>query len=229
MKKKAATAVAALQGASRGSTLGGIPVARRAAEGRSLDRGRGPRDTSSVDWPHAPLHRFSDAPAVYFITAATYLKQHFYRSADRLDALEAHVFDLATQFRCWLQAWAIFSNHYHLVVTVEAGGDSLRRMLSTLHKDEAREINRSDGVLGRKVWFQFRETQLTFERSWMARLRYTHENAVHHGIVTEAARYRWCSASWFEREARPSFAESLKRFKIDRVNVPDDFEVLAPE
>lgn len=181
-----------------------------------------------MDWPHAPLHRFSEAPAVYFVTAATYLKQHVYCSAERLDCLQQHVFDLTLEFGCWLQAWAIFSNHYHLVVTAERGGDWLRTMLSKLHKTEAIELNRLDGASGRKVWFQFRETELTFERSWLARLRYTHENAVHHGLVDDARKYRWCSASWFEREARRSFVESLKRFKIDRVNVPDDFDVIAP-
>jgi putative transposase len=174
------------------------------------------------------LHRFSDAPAVYFVTAATYLKQHLYRSAERLDGLQQHLFDVSLEFQCWLQAWAIFSNHYHLVVTAGRGGDSLRNMLSTFHKTEAIELNRRDNTAGRKVWFQFRETELTFERSWFARLRYTHENAVHHRLVDDARKYRWCSASWFEGKARRSFVESLKRFKIDHVKVQDDFDVVAP-
>ena len=38
-----------------------------------------------MDWPHAPLHRFVEGDAIYFVTAATYLKQHFYRTAKRLD------------------------------------------------------------------------------------------------------------------------------------------------
>jgi hypothetical protein len=30
-----------------------------------------------MDWPHAPLHRFSVGEAVFFVTGSTYLKQHF--------------------------------------------------------------------------------------------------------------------------------------------------------
>jgi putative transposase len=88
--------------------------------------------------------------------------------------------------------------------------------------------SRDDDAPGRKVWFQCRETQLTYERSWLARLRYTHQNAVHHGLVSDATKYRWCSASWFETNARSSFVKVVNSFKIDRVNVSDDFEVVQP-
>jgi putative transposase len=96
-------------------------------------------------------------------------------------------------------------------------------MLARLHVETAIALNREQNSAGRKVWFQFRETQLTYEPSWLARLRYTHENAVHHGLVADAEQYRWCSASWFAATARHSFAETVRRMKIDRLNVYDDF------
>jgi len=176
-----------------------------------------------MDWPHAPLHRFVNEDAIYFVTAGTYLKQHFYRTPTRLDALQARLFALSRQHECSLQAWSIFSNHYHLVVS--ARGEHLRRMLTRLHTEEGIDANQLDGTPGRQVWFQFRETELTYERSWLARLRYTHENAVHHRVVPESTLYRWCSASWFESNARRAFVNTVKSFKIDRVNVSDDFEV----
>jgi putative transposase len=98
-------------------------------------------------------------------------------------------------------------------------------MLTEFHKDSAININRADAAKGRTVWFQFRDTVLTIEASWLARLRYTHENAVHHGLVARATSYPWCSASWFETTARKSFVETVNRIKIDRVNVYDAYEV----
>jgi putative transposase len=100
-------------------------------------------------------------------------------------------------------------------------------MLSQLHSLEGHAANARDNSPGRRVWFQFRDTQLTFERSWIARLRYTHENAVKHGLVARAADYPWCSAGWFERSANRALVESVRRVKTDRVNVVDDFEPLA--
>jgi hypothetical protein len=49
---------------------------------------------------------------------------------------------------------------------------------------------------------------------------------VHHRLVGKATRYRWCSAAWFETNARPSFVKTINSLKIDRVKVLDDFEVM---
>jgi REP-associated tyrosine transposase len=173
------------------------------------------------DWPHAPIHRFSDS-GIYFITAGTHLKQHIFRDPHALDALQAAVFMQAEKHDCHLQAWSLLSNHYHLVVASD-DGSRVREMLTRLHVETAIEVNQSQGAQGRKVWFQFWDTQLTFEPSWLARLKYTHENAVHHGLVRNAEEYRWCSASWFASIARRSFVETVRRMKVDRLNVYDDF------
>ena len=170
-----------------------------------------------TDWLHSPIHRFSGANT-FFITAATYLKQHFYRLPEALDQLQEILFSQAREHGCFLQAWALLSNHYHLVVRSE-DGERVRQMLTRLHTSAAIALNARDGVTGRRVWFQYWDKALTFEASWLARLRYTHENAVHHGIVKEASQYRWCSAKWFREKAPVRFAETVARMKIDRVKV----------
>jgi putative transposase len=70
----------------------------------------------------------------------------------------------------------------------------------------------------------YRETRLTHQTSYLARLRYVNENPVHHKLVNVARDYRWCSAAWFETNAPKSFVESVARFKIDRVKVLDEFD-----
>jgi putative transposase len=180
-----------------------------------------------MDWPHAPLHRFNNA-GIYFITGATLYKHHFYKAPAALDLLQDLLFARAKQYYCELQAWALFSNHYHLVLLSDVG-EAVRDMLARFHSDAAVAVNRHDGVSGRRVWYQFWDTQLTFEPSWLARLKYTHENAVHHRLVADARKYRWCSAGWFEENARPSLVQTLKGIKTDRVNVYDDFAALPAD
>ena len=46
-----------------------------------------------------------------------------------------------------------------------------------------------------------------------------------HGVALRANDYPWCSAGWFERKADRSFYRTVRSFPIDRVSVPDDFEV----
>jgi putative transposase len=170
-----------------------------------------------VDWPHAPLHRFGDG-GVYFITAATLHKQHFFGEPRTLSALQELLFEKAQFHGVTLQAWCLLSNHYHLVVSADEG-QRVRSMLNKLHVDSAVRLNARDRTKGRKVWYQYRDVQLTHERSWLARLKYTHQNAVHHGLVHEPTNYPWCSASWFARTARPAFVETVKRMKIDSIRV----------
>jgi putative transposase len=84
-------------------------------------------------------------------------------------------------------------------------------------------LNHEDRQPGRRVWFQYWDSHLTYPKSYFARLNYVHHNPVHHRMVTSATEYEWCSARWFEREARPSFYRMVTGFKYDRIEVPDDF------
>lgn len=99
-------------------------------------------------------------------------------------------------------------------------------MLGKLHEKTATWVNRLDSAQGRQVWFNFRETKLTFEKSYLARLNYVHQNPVKHGLVSRAHQYPWCSASWFERTARPAQVKAIYGFKIDRLNIYDDYAVV---
>ena len=104
-------------------------------------------------------------------------------------------------------------------------GSETAEMIDLLHGRTSKQFNDEEGIEGRKVWFQCWDTLLTHQRSYLARLNYVHQNAVHHGVVKVASDYPWCSAAWFERCASRSFVNSVYRFKIDSVNVLDPFEV----
>jgi putative transposase len=176
-------------------------------------------------WPHAPTHRLSSG-GTYFVTAGTYLKQRHFRSPERLAVLHRGLLTVARDFGWALEAWAVFSNHYHFVghsPTGERGAASLARMLGSLHRKTANWVNRLDAAPGRKVWHNFRETLLTYQKSYLARLNYVHQNPVRHGLVSEASRYPWCSAAWFERTAAPAQVKTIYGFPIDRLNVQDDY------
>jgi len=67
----------------------------------------------------------------------------------------------------------------------------------------------------------------TFEKSYLARLNYVHQNPVHHRLVPVANQYPWCSAAWFERTGSPAIVKSIYKFKIDQVKVYDEFEPAA--
>lgn len=157
------------------------------------------------------------------ITGATYLKEHYFRAPCRLQLLHDQVHSVCSEHAWTLEAWAIMSNHYHLIARSSDEPAALRRMISKLHTLTAKVVNRDDVAPGRKVWHQFWETRLTFERSYLARLHYVHQNPVHHRIVTQATVYPWCSAQRFELEADPAFQRTVRAMPIDKLNIEDDF------
>jgi len=174
------------------------------------------------DWPHAPVHRV-DSRGVYMITAATLHKQKLFASAQQLDLLESELLSLAKKYEWHLHAWAVFANHYHFVARTENETPRLSEFLSHLHTSTARELSRMDTVVGREVWYNFWDTKLTYERSHLARLNYVHQNPVKHGLVAVADQYPWCSAEWFERTAAPAVVKTIYGFKIDKLNIADDY------
>ena len=183
-----------------------------------------------LPWPHAPTHQLS-ARGAYFVTASTYLKAHYFRGADRLRVLHRGLLTVARDYGWQLEAWVLFSNHYHFVAHSPPDASdaaSLSDMLSVLHVKTAGWINKLDRAPGRQVWFNFRESRLTYQKSYLARLNYVHQNPVKHGLVPVSNQYPWCSARWFERSVSAATVKSIYRFKIDRLPIADDFKP-APE
>src|SRR5438477_7355943 len=116
-------------------------------------------------WPHAPAHRLS-VRGTYLVSASTYLRQHHFRGKARLAVLHRGLLTVASDFGWRLEAWAVFSNHYHFVGHSPESQDTaenLSRMLGLLHEKLAKWINRLDSASARKVWHNYRETRLTYE------------------------------------------------------------------
>ncbi len=200
---------------------GGDAAARQVFE-RSVPLPSSLPHQADKDWPHAPLHRLSEY-GTYIVTSGTYQKALLFDSPEKLTLLEKQLLTLAKQYGWQLDAWAVFANHYHFVANATEQARSIKLLVKELHGDAARDLNQMDSASNRKVWHNYWETKITFEKSYLARLNYVHQNPIKHGLVPVANQYPWCSAAWFERTARPSMVKTIYRFKIDRLNVPDDF------
>jgi putative transposase len=177
---------------------------------------------SRIPWPHAPVHRLGER-GVFIVTAGTFNKQHFFSDGPNLRMLHHALLKLAHDYEWRLEAWAVFPNHYHFIAVSPSDAQTLAALLSELHSRTAIALNRTDGTAGRKVWHNYRETRLTHQRSYFARLNYVHQNPVKHGLVRLANQYPYGSAAWFERTATHAQIQTIYGMKIDRVQVYDDF------
>ena len=175
---------------------------------------------SKLDWPHAPVHRL-DSRGVYMITAATLHKQHFFSSSRKLNRLQGNLIELAKRYDWHLHAWAVFPNHYHFIARREGETLRLTEFLSHLHTSTASDLNQLDQVRARKVWYNFGDSKLTYERSYLARLNYVHQNPKHHGVAPVASQWKWCSAAAFKRAVTPAWLKTIASFQYDQIAAED--------
>jgi putative transposase len=100
---------------------------------------------------------------------------------------------------------------------------SLPRIITNIHKFSAMRTNKRDGVTGRKIWWNYWDSVITYERSYYARLNYIHFNPVRHGYADHPLNYRFSSYRNFHN-ADPERAETMfKEYPFDQVRVKDDF------
>ena len=160
----------------------------------------------------------------FMMTASTYGRGHHFGSRKRLRFLTNNLLEAADRFGWRLEAWADMANHYHWIgKSPDTGAEELGQLIASVHRVSSKFVNELDGTPGRKVWHNFWETRLTFEKFYLARLHYVNQNPVKHGMVLVAADYPWCLASWFSRHATPAFQKTVASFKIDRLKINDDF------
>ena len=181
--------------------------------------------SDKIPWPHAPEHRLGER-GTFFLTCGTYLKAHRFRGRQRLEFVHDQLLALAEEYGWALEAWAVFSNHIHFVgksPAIDADATSLSTFMSELHTSTSTFINELDCAPGRTNWHNYRETRLTYEKSYFSRLNYVHQNAVRHRLVPVANQYPWCSARWFELNATAGQVKTIYSFKTDAVKVYDEF------
>ena len=175
------------------------------------------------DWPHAPPHRLGRA-GVYFLTARAADGCHLLAEDSMKDWFQDTFFSIAADSDWKLEAWAVLSNHYHFIAHIpksKTNGEeaaSLRSAVTKLHSFTTKELNRREGMSGRtRLWQNFRETHLTHQESYLARLNYVHQNAVHHGLVLKGSDWKWCSALRFKKAVTPAWVKTVASFRYDEI------------
>jgi hypothetical protein len=117
--------------------LQGLAVAATDEQGQPAAQ---PANTAAKDWPHAPVHRLSEH-GTYIVTASTQHKAHVFATPAKLSLLEDMLLRLAKQQQVVLEAWAVFSNHYHFVAHTTGDKNQLAQLLGRLHYDSAEAVN----------------------------------------------------------------------------------------
>ena len=91
-----------------------------------------------------------------------------------------------------VHAYALMSNHFHLMVTPESGR-ALARAIQSLGRRYVRYFNDRYERTGTLWEGRFRSAIITEERYWLTCMRYVEMNPVRAGLATAPEGYRWSS------------------------------------
>jgi putative transposase len=113
-----------------------------------------------------------------------------------------------------LRAWAVLSNHYHLLACVP-DYDGLSELFRRIHGLTARQWNREDGVTGRRVWYRFSDRAIRSDRHYYTTINYIHFNPVKHGNVTSPYDWEQSSVAWYlEHHGRAWLRDLWARYPL---------------
>lgn len=91
-----------------------------------------------------------------------------------------------------VHAYALMSNHYHLLLTPRSV-DSVPRMMKGLNGGYVHYFNRQHQRIGTLWNGRYRAIGIDDERYWLTCLRYIEQNPARAGLTSDLATYEWCS------------------------------------
>lgn len=160
--------------------------------------------------PHknTPPHWFV-SNAIYMVTGSVLYGKPLLNSTEKLANFCETLFERARILDWTLDAWFVMSTHYHFIARSPEHALSLKELVQGVHSINAKFVNRLDGTPGRKVWYNYWDSCIQNEASYLARLRYVMMNPVKHGLVQNAEEYPFSSYKYFMESSEPDFQKSV--------------------
>jgi len=175
-------------------------------------------------YDHNPPHLFVPN-SKYFITGCTYNKIHLLiNNTSKMKLFESIRKGFSSK-KWILEDWVILNNHYHLMVNATEKAEQLPDIIKEIHKFSAlwikKNINNAKDI--DKIWYNYWDTCITYEKSYFARINYIWFNPVKHGYVDSPEKWRY--GSFFERyKKEKEYLERInKNYPCDKVNIDDEF------
>jgi putative transposase len=175
-------------------------------------------------YKHNPPHLFRPN-SKYFITGAIYQKRTLLQSDEAKRKL---IRSLKQGFNSngWkIEDWVALNNHYHLMADSPDNLKSLPGIMRDIHKFTAMWIRKNiqDAAGVEKIWWNYWDTCITYERSYLTRLNYIWYNPQKHGVIENAE--EWAFGSLYHRiREEDLYVNKLRyRYPFDSVKVYDDF------
>lgn len=174
------------------------------------------------NFQNRPKHLKQD-DSVYFITGRTVDGQWFLRPEKYKQIFFDTLAEKTEKFSFDLLAYAILNNHYHLLLKV-GDAETIKKFIGELNGASSKKINDADGVVGRKIWWNYYDHIIRNEADFYKHLNYIHQNPIKHGLSREFE-YQFSSYNaWVKKKGREYLDDCFRRYPIiDFKSFNDEF------
>jgi putative transposase len=119
----------------------------------------------------------------------------------------------------------VLHNHYHVIAESPDNANSLQGIVRDIHKFTAMWIKKhiQESTRLEKIWWNYWDTCITYERSYFTRLNYLWYNPQKHGVIENGE--EWAFGSLYQRiEEDTQYIRTLREnYPYDSVAVRNDF------
>jgi putative transposase len=176
---------------------------------------------TQLGYPYHGVPHLHHTAGVFMISAACFEHAPILWSPGRRSAFEDRILLSLKEEGIELDAWAILTTHYHLLLQTP-DYEKLPTFIRRLHNGTSFEWNREDGCRGRKVWFQYFDRLIEDESQYFQAMNYIHYNPAKHGYVEDPYEWQWSSLRLYEEmEGREWLRANWKRYPPDQTSFED--------
>ena len=171
---------------------------------------------------HNPPHLFIPN-AKYFITVSTYNKKPFLKSSVAKEKLYDSLQIEFYKHKRIIEDWVILDNHYHLMVNAPSSPCTLPEIFKEAHRFTALWIKKNLNIDSIKIFHNYWDTCITYEKSYFGRLNYLWYNPVKHGYVDSPEKGKFGSYYYRFIEDEIKMKNLLIKYPFDKIKIYDDF------
>jgi putative transposase len=95
-----------------------------------------------------------------------------FNSNEKLSNLTRTILEVLKEYKWNVQAWSVFPNHYHLIASTTDVSKPLKNTFQRIHSQTSRQMNKIDSSSGRRIWYQYWDTCIRDEKSYLSRMKY---------------------------------------------------------
>lgn len=174
------------------------------------------------NYTNRPKHLNQD-DSCYFLTVRTVDAQWLLQPDQYKQILFEIIQSKVDKFEVKLIAYVILHNHYHLLVKVD-DAKIVSKFVREINGASAREINRADHVIDRKIWWNYYDHIIRGESDFFKHLNYIHQNPIKHGLTKEFD-YKFSSYNaWVSKKGKEYLDHAFEKYPIvDFVTLNDEF------